>query len=267
MPPGRGDSAGRSPAAARQQGGERGGRRRRARLGPPAPAGQEPPLPRGGAGRRERWRCPVPAGRAPGRFPGGKRGRAGSTPDGAAPPRPLSPRPPAALPPAAFAHDRAAILRLTNYCTSFGAGGEPGTPDAAARSAHSHPPGASLPRGGCAGRPGSGGRCLSLPGRERGPSRSAAPPVRRRTPARGRPGPAEAAGGYLPRRRSASSRGPPAARRPPVGGGAGAKRLRQGGTGMTGREFPGGSGALAARSSAAKPRLRVEPPAEHPGGF
>lgn len=161
---------------------------------PPPPA-RSRPCPGEARGGESAGGAPSPPGERLAGSPGasaGVRGARLTAPLRLAP----SARARAALPPAAFAHDRAAILRLTNYCTSFGAGGEPGTPDAAARSAHSHPPGASLPRGGCAGRPGSGGRCLSLPGRERGPSRSAAPPVRRRTPARGRPGPAEAAGGY-----------------------------------------------------------------------
>lgn len=56
----------------------------------------------------------------------------------------LAPSARAARPPAAFAHGRAAILRFTNYCTSFGAGGRrvsrelPTSP--AARSLASPPP-------------------------------------------------------------------------------------------------------------------------------
>ncbi|XP_021242091.1 basic salivary proline-rich protein 1-like [Numida meleagris] len=180
---------------------------------PPAPAGLEPPFPRGGA--RPAPAPPgsaVPIPRAGGHAPGSPPAApsplpaAGSRRPYLPPPHRLSPR----RPPASSAHGRAAILRLTNYCTSFGAGGrrpsrELPTPPGPSPRRRPRRPLASSRRLAAPGRPrGEDGQrrpCLCLPRRERGRSRS--PPRRRparqrRTPGGGRSGPAAAPANLAP---------------------------------------------------------------------
>lgn len=136
------------------------------------------------------------------------------------PPHRLSPR----RPPASSAHGRAAILRLTNYCTSFGAGGrrpsrELPTPPGPSPRRRPRRPLASSRRLAAPGRPrGEDGQrrpCLCLPRRERGRSRS--PPPRpsaadtRRRPVRARGGARQLSARLRPPRglSASSSRGFP----------------------------------------------------------
>ncbi|XP_039931989.1 basic salivary proline-rich protein 2-like [Hirundo rustica] len=202
--------------------------------GTPAPAGREPPPPRGGSavpslpeerparsrGKRGRAQgAPPRAAGSPSRLPAPRAALSESLPAGAAPPRPLSPR---RRPPAACAHGRAAILRFTNYCTSFGAGGrrmgrELPTPRPPAPSPRPAAPTRILPARRC---PGAGARRART-------ARPLPQPPWQRAGAEPLPPPRPSGGGHrargLPRHRSAAARGAPAAPRPP-----GEERGRQG---------------------------------------
>lgn len=256
MTPGRGGSA-----SARQWGGGRARPPHRAHPagsvpagpGPPAPAGREPPPPRGGSavpspseerparsrGKRGRAQgAPPRAAGSPSRLPAPRAPPSESLPAAAAPPRPLSPR---RRPPAACAHGRAAILRFTNYCTSFGAGGrrmgrELPTPRPPAPSPRPAAPTRILPARHC---PGTGAQRART-------ARPLPQPPWQRAGAEPLPPPRPSGGGHrargLPRHRSAAARG---------------HRRLLGGPGRSGGGGVGAPGS--SRAPAGKLRLRGRP--------